>query len=194
MHLFWISLFCSLWNKVDSTSHLLRRREKGLWAILLSATRRQSAVEHHSVDAIKSIFVWIKQNKYQMFLHPRLSLYIYVHVWQLQQMTSYNVTVTSYSVLLLSDEGEGPSLERSWEILMASSIADNNPSPPSPRRAGPKHSGRRMRSLTTTLAFSSTLSPNNQTRAETIRTNILQADGRLVDRTELLTIAEDGKT
>ncbi|TNN62825.1 hypothetical protein EYF80_026900 [Liparis tanakae] len=36
--------------------------------------------------------------------------------------------------------GEGPSLERSWEILMASSIAANNPSPPSPRRAGPKHS------------------------------------------------------
>lgn len=49
---------------------------------------------------------------------------------------------------------------------MASSIADNNPSPPSPRRAGPKHSGRRMRSLTTTLAFSSTLSPNKQTREE----------------------------
>lgn len=68
----------------------------------------------------------------------------------------------SHSVLLLSDVGEGPSLERSWEILIASSIAANNPSPPSPRRAGPKHSGRRISSLTTTLAFSSTLSPEHR--------------------------------
>lgn len=74
----------------------------------------------------------------------------------------------SYSVLLPSEEGEGPSLDRSFEILMASSMADSRPSPPSPRRAGPKHSGRRMSSLTTTLAFSSTLSPG-QTRRDTIR-------------------------
>lgn len=76
-----------------------------------------------------------------------------------------DTAVMSYNVLLLSEEGEGPSLDRSCEILMASSMADSRPSPPSPRRAGPKHSGRRMSSLTTTLAFSSTLSPG-RTRAE----------------------------
>lgn len=45
------------------------------------------------------------------------------------------------------------------EILMASFMAASSPFPPSPRRAGPKHSGRRISSLTTTLEFSSTLSP-----------------------------------
>lgn len=92
MHLFWISLLCSLWNKVDSTSHLLRRREKGLWAILLSATRRQSAVALHSVDAIKSIFVWIKQNKYEMFLHPRVSLYIYIYLCMYDNYSKWHHT------------------------------------------------------------------------------------------------------
>lgn len=53
----------------------------------------------------------------------------------------------------------GPSLAGSSEIRMASSMAASNPEPPSPRRAGPKHSGLRMSSRTTTLAFSSTLSP-----------------------------------
>lgn len=53
----------------------------------------------------------------------------------------------------------GPSLAGSSDILMASSIAANRPLPPSPLRAGPKHSGLRMRRRTTTLAFSSTLSP-----------------------------------
>lgn len=53
----------------------------------------------------------------------------------------------------------GPSLAGSSDILMASSMAANRPLPPSPLRAGPKHSGLRMRRRTTTLAFSSTLSP-----------------------------------
>ena len=53
----------------------------------------------------------------------------------------------------------GPSLAGSSEIRMASSMAASNPEPPSPLRAGPKHSGFRMSSRTTTLAFSSTLSP-----------------------------------
>lgn len=53
----------------------------------------------------------------------------------------------------------GPSLAGSSEILMASSMAASRPFPPSPLRAGPKHSGRRMSRRTTTLAFSSTLSP-----------------------------------
>lgn len=48
------------------------------------------------------------------------------------------------------------------EILMASLMAASKPFPPSPLRAGPKHSGRRMSSLTTTLEFSSTLSPGTQ--------------------------------
>ena len=45
---------------------------------------------------------------------------------------------------------------------MAPCMAANRPFPPSPRRAGPKHSGRLMSSLTTTLAFSSTLSPKGK--------------------------------
>lgn len=53
----------------------------------------------------------------------------------------------------------GPSRAGSSEILMASSMAASSPLPPSPRSAGPKHSGRRMSRRTTTLAFSSTLSP-----------------------------------
>lgn len=48
------------------------------------------------------------------------------------------------------------------EILRASFMAASRPFPPSPRSAGPKHSGRRMSSLTTTLEFSSTLSPEAQ--------------------------------
>lgn len=46
-------------------------------------------------------------------------------------------------------------------MRMASSMAPSSPEPPSPRRAGPKHSGLRMRRRTTTLAFSSTLSPGH---------------------------------
>lgn len=56
----------------------------------------------------------------------------------------------------------GPSLAGSSEILMASSMAASRPFPPSPLRAGPKHSGRRMSKRTTTLAFSSTLSPGGR--------------------------------
>lgn len=48
------------------------------------------------------------------------------------------------------------------EILIAPCMAASSPFPPSPLRAGPKHSGRRMSSLTTTLAFSSTLSPEEE--------------------------------
>lgn len=74
-------------------------------------------------------------------------------------------TELSHRDLVLSDVGEeGPSLDASAEIRMASSIAASNPLPPSPRRAGPKHSGRRISSRTTTLAFSSTLSPTGETR------------------------------
>lgn len=53
----------------------------------------------------------------------------------------------------------GPSRAGSSEMRMASSMAASSPEPPSPRRAGPKHSGLRISSRTTTLAFSSTLSP-----------------------------------
>ena len=59
----------------------------------------------------------------------------------------------------------GPSLAGSSDILMASSMAASRPLPPSPLRAGPKHSGRRMSSRTTTLAFSSTLSPMSHEQA-----------------------------
>lgn len=45
--------------------------------------------------------------------------------------------------------------------LLASIIALRSPSP-SPLNAGPKHSGRLISSLITKLAFSSTLSPENQ--------------------------------
>lgn len=61
----------------------------------------------------------------------------------------------------------GPSLAGSSEILMASSMAASRPLPPSPRSAGPKHSGRRMRRRTTTLAFSSTLSPMSGKKSAT---------------------------
>lgn len=44
------------------------------------------------------------------------------------------------------------------DIRIPSFMAFNRP-PPSPRRAGPRHSGRRINNLTTKLAFSSTLSP-----------------------------------
>lgn len=56
----------------------------------------------------------------------------------------------------------GPSRAGSSEMRMASSMAASSPEPPSPRRAGPKHSGFRINSRTTTLAFSSTLSPGTQ--------------------------------
>lgn len=59
----------------------------------------------------------------------------------------------------------GPSLAGSSEMRMASSMAASSPEPPSPRRAGPKHSGLRMSSRTTTLAFSSTLSPGGSVRS-----------------------------
>lgn len=57
---------------------------------------------------------------------------------------------------------EGRSRAGFSEILMAPCMAASSPFPPSPRRAGPKHSGRLMSSLTTTLAFSSTLSPKKK--------------------------------
>lgn len=100
--------------------------------------------------------------------------------------------VMSYSVLLLSEEGEGPSLDRSCEILMASSMADSRPSPPSPRRAGPKHSGRRMSSLTTTLAFSSTLSPGRR-RMDTMRATFC-GPGASQRHGSCPTVAEDGES
>lgn len=103
-----------------------------------------------------------------------------------------DTAVMSYNVLLLSEEGEGPSLDRSCEILMASSMADSRPSPPSPRRAGPKHSGRRMSSLTTTLAFSSTLSPG-RTRAER-RSGEHSASQGPQRHGNSLTVAEDGES
>lgn len=53
----------------------------------------------------------------------------------------------------------GRSRAGSSEILMASLMVASRPWPPSPLKAGPKHSGRLIRSFTTTLAFSSTLSP-----------------------------------
>lgn len=53
----------------------------------------------------------------------------------------------------------GPSLAGSSEMRMASSMVASSPELPSPRRAGPKHSGLRISRRTTTLAFSSTLSP-----------------------------------
>lgn len=66
----------------------------------------------------------------------------------------------------------GPSLAGSSDILMASSIAAKRPLPPSPLRAGPKHSGLRMRRRTTTLAFSSTLSPIANERMSFIKGQI----------------------
>lgn len=60
----------------------------------------------------------------------------------------------------------GRSRAGSSEILMASFMVAIRPWPPSPLKAGPKHSGRLIRSFTTTLAFSSTLSPWTQTREE----------------------------
>lgn len=66
----------------------------------------------------------------------------------------------------------GPSLAGSSDILMASSIAAKRPLPPSPLRAGPKHSGLRMRRRTTTLAFSSTLSPTAKKRMSFIKGQI----------------------
>lgn len=66
---------------------------------------------------------------------------------------------SSYMGKRLSFLTLGPSLAGSSDILIASSIAARSPLPPSPLKAGPKHSGLRMRRRTTTFAFSSTLSP-----------------------------------
>lgn len=63
----------------------------------------------------------------------------------------------------------GPSRAGSSEMRMASSMAASSPEPPSPLRAGPKHSGFRINSRTTTLAFSSTLSPGTQKGQELLR-------------------------
>lgn len=73
-------------------------------------------------------------------------------------MQAFTLTEASY-IKRLSFLGVGPSRAGSSEILMASSMAANRPAPPSPLSAGPKHSGRRINRRTTTLAFSSTLSP-----------------------------------
>lgn len=87
-----------------------------------------------------------------------------------------HLVTSCYTVFLsymkrLSFLGVGPSLAGSSEILMASSMAANSPAPPSPLRAGPKHSGLRIRRRTTTLAFSSTLSPTEEATAEIPLTN-----------------------
>ena len=75
--------------------------------------------------------------------------------------------VWTHRDLVLSDAGEeGRSLQALAEMRMASSMAASSPLPPSPLRAGPKHSGRRISSRTTTLAFSSTLSPTGETRCQ----------------------------
>ncbi|TNN69666.1 hypothetical protein EYF80_020156 [Liparis tanakae] len=55
------------------------------------------------------------------------------------------------SVLLDWEAAQGPSIEGSSEIRMASSMAARRPFPSSPCRAGPKHSGRRISSLNTTV-------------------------------------------
>lgn len=70
-----------------------------------------------------------------------------------------NVSQSSYTSEQTPCTEPGRSKAGVSEILMASFMAASKPFPPSPRRAGPKHSGRRMSSLTTTLEFSSTLSP-----------------------------------
>lgn len=70
-----------------------------------------------------------------------------------------NVAPSSYTSEQTPWTEPGRSRAGVSEILMASFMAASNPFPPSPRSAGPKHSGRRMSSLTTTLEFSSTLSP-----------------------------------
>lgn len=70
-----------------------------------------------------------------------------------------NVSQASYTSEQTPCTEPGRSKAGVSEILMASFMAASKPFPPSPRRAGPKHSGRRMSSLTTTLEFSSTLSP-----------------------------------
>lgn len=70
-----------------------------------------------------------------------------------------NVAQSSYTSEQTPCTEPGRSKAGVSEILMASFMAASKPFPPSPRRAGPKHSGRRMSSLTTTLEFSSTLSP-----------------------------------
>lgn len=83
----------------------------------------------------------------------------------------------SHRDLVLPDVGEdGPSREASPEIRMASSIAASNPLPPSPRRAGPKHSGRRISRRTTTLAFSSTLSPEGNNKVKKAKINEVRAE------------------
>lgn len=73
--------------------------------------------------------------------------------------------VSSYPVVTPSGV-LGRSRAGSSEILMASFMVAIRPWPPSPLKAGPKHSGRLIRSFTTTLAFSSTLSPWTQTQRE----------------------------
>jgi hypothetical protein len=83
--------------------------------------------------------------------------------------------MVSHRDLVLSDAGEeGRSLQALAEMWMASSMAASNPLPPSPLRAGPKHSGRRISSRTTTLAFSSTLSPTGATRCQ-LKQDIVRA-------------------
>lgn len=82
----------------------------------------------------------------------------WVKQWSLMCKCHHTYCTITY-IKRLSFLTVGPSLAGSSEILMASSIAASRPFPPSPLRAGPKHSGRRMSRRTTTLAFSSTLSP-----------------------------------
>jgi hypothetical protein len=82
------------------------------------------------------------------------------HVWSSPTAAMPEATVSTHPSLLYPWEGR--SRAGFSEILMALCMAANRPFPPSPRRAGPKHSGRLMSSLTTTLAFSSTLSPGEE--------------------------------
>lgn len=89
----------------------------------------------------------------------------------------------------------GPSLAGSSDILMASSIAASRPLPPSPLSAGPKHSGRRMRRRTTTLAFSSTLSPaRREPSTRSLKSLKKQMEAKHHQRNKkIFTVDEDGE-
>lgn len=84
--------------------------------------------------------------RWQMLIHHTETFYL---------LSTWSEELSSYPVLTPL----GRSRAGSSEILMASFMAASKPWPPSPLSAGPKHSGRLIRSFTTTLAFSSTLSP-----------------------------------
>ncbi len=120
-------------------------------------------------------------------------------MWPGRWNEAHDLVFIAYSVLLSSVVGDGPSLPGSSEIFMASSIAASNPFPPSPRRAGPKHSGRRIRSRTTTLAFSSTLSPethqnNHSPTIHHLQENMHQNNNRWQDLNREINVTLERKT